>query len=239
MSSSWPASSPARAPSSTHGTSARLALTAAASRRCPSITRKFPSSPSRVTSNGIRTPLPATEAQNSAVRSRSSRTFPGWPTNWATLIRHADSGPPVTLDEWFPTVPVVICEQRPGARGAGLVVVPDGGGHGQDALGDADGDSFEGAAAVGFEVELAFEGVVDRFDELADRLEQGFAVPRLFVFAGRAQQRDAAGGQVGLHLASGEALVGDEGQPGPAEGKLGLDVEHRGQDLAFPDLGVC
>ena len=65
---------------------------------------------------------------------------------------------------------VVVSDQRPGDRSAGLVVVPDRGGHGQDALGDPDGDSFEGAAAVGFEVELAFEGVVDRFDELADGL---------------------------------------------------------------------
>lgn len=95
MSSNWPASSSARVLSSTHGTSASPALTAAASRRCPSITRKLPSSPSRVISNGIRTPLPATEAQNSALRSRSSRTFPGWATSWATLMRHAASGPPV------------------------------------------------------------------------------------------------------------------------------------------------
>ena len=63
---------------------------------------------------------------------------------------------------------MVIGDQRPGDRGAGLVVVPDGGGHGQDALGDADGDALEGAPAVGFEVELALEGVVDRFDQLAD-----------------------------------------------------------------------
>ena len=61
---------------------------------------------------------------------------------------------------------MVVGGQRPGDRGAGLVVVPDGGGHGQDALADADGDAFEGPSAVGFEVELAFEGGVDRFDQL-------------------------------------------------------------------------
>jgi hypothetical protein len=55
---------------------------------------------------------------------------------------------------------VVVGDERPGEGLTGLVVVPDGGGHGQDALGDADGDAFEGPAAVGFEVELAFEGVV-------------------------------------------------------------------------------
>src|SRR5258708_13397935 len=71
---------------------------------------------------------------------------------------------------------VVIGDQRPGDRLPGLVVVPDGGGHGQDALGDPDGDALEGAPAVCFEVELAFEGVVDRLDQLADRSEQRLAV---------------------------------------------------------------
>jgi hypothetical protein len=72
---------------------------------------------------------------------------------------------------------VVISDQGPGDRRAGFVVVPDGGGHGQDPLGDADGNAVEGAPAVGFEIELAFEGVVHRFDQLADGLEQRLAVP--------------------------------------------------------------
>src|SRR5215472_14041501 len=42
---------------------------------------------------------------------------------------------------------VVVGDQRPGDGLAGLVVVPDGSGHGQDALGDADGHAFEGAPA--------------------------------------------------------------------------------------------
>ncbi len=54
---------------------------------------------------------------------------------------------------------MVVGDQRSGDRRAGLVVVPDGGGHGQDPLGDADGDAFEGPPAVGFQVELALGGV--------------------------------------------------------------------------------
>jgi hypothetical protein len=46
------------------------------------------------------------------------------------------------------------------------VVAPDRGGHGQDALGDADGNTRIAALAVVFEVELAFEGVVDRLDQI-------------------------------------------------------------------------
>src|SRR5438128_7154101 len=106
---------------------------------------------------------------------------------------------------------VVVSDQRPGDRLPGVVVVPDGGGHGQDALGDADGDAFEGAPAVGFQVELALESVVDRFDQLADGLQQRLAASGGLVFAGRAQQGDAAAGQVVLGGAAGEALVGDQG----------------------------
>src|SRR5258708_36392434 len=113
---------------------------------------------------------------------------------------------------------VVIGDQRPGDGSPGLVVVPYGGGQGQDELGDADGDAFEGPAAVGFEVELALEGVVDRFDQLADRFEQRLAVAGGLVLAGGPQQGDAGGGQVGFGLAPGEALVGDEDQPGPGGG---------------------
>ena len=39
--------------------------------------------------------------------------------------------------------------------------MPDGRSQGEDALGDAGADAGGGAAAVVFEVELAFEGVVD------------------------------------------------------------------------------
>jgi hypothetical protein len=46
--------------------------------------------------------------------------------------------------------------------------VPDADGYGEQPLGDAGVQAFGGAAAVAFEVELAFEGVVDRFDLLAD-----------------------------------------------------------------------
>src|SRR6516165_9492801 len=97
---------------------------------------------------------------------------------------------------------VVVGDQRPGDRGASLVVVPDGGGQGQDALADADGDAFEGAPTVGLQVELALEGVVHRFDQLADRFEHRLAGPRRLVFAGGPQQGDAAAGRAGRRPAA-------------------------------------
>ena len=60
---------------------------------------------------------------------------------------------------------------------AGVVVMPDRGGQGQDALQDADHHPGGGVAAVPFQVELAFEGLIDRFDGLAQGLEQLSAGP--------------------------------------------------------------
>ena len=73
-------------------------------------------------------------------------------------------------------------------RCAGVVVVPDRCGQCQDALQDAHHDSGGGVAAVSFEVELAFEGLVDRLDGLAQRLEQVRAGAFGLALAGRAQQ---------------------------------------------------
>ena len=61
---------------------------------------------------------------------------------------------------------MVIGDQGSLDRLAGAVVVPDRGGQGEDALHDADPDPGGGVAAVLFEVELTFEGVVDRLDDL-------------------------------------------------------------------------
>jgi len=69
-----------------------------------------------------------------------------------------------------------------------VVVVPDGGGEGEDALPDPGDDACFGASAVLFEVELAFEGVVDRFDDLAQRFEVPGAGAFGFAFAGWAEQ---------------------------------------------------
>ena len=116
---------------------------------------------------------------------------------------------------------MVVGDQRPGDRLPGLVVVPDGGGHRQDALGDPDGHSLEGPSAVGFEVKLAFEGVVDRFDQLADRFEQPLAMTGGLVLAGGPQQGGPAGGQVSFGDPAGEAFVGDQDQAGPVVASWG------------------
>jgi hypothetical protein len=88
--------------------------------------------------------------------------------------------------------------------------VPDRCGEGEDPLADPGGGALDAARAVTFEVELVFEGVVDRFDELADGLEQVLAGPRRTIAVRRAQQGGAAVGQCLVEFAGGVALVGDD-----------------------------
>src|SRR5690242_12783852 len=99
---------------------------------------------------------------------------------------------------------VVIGGQRPLDGLAGSPVVPDGGGHGQQPLGDAGIQAPGGAAAVAFEVELALEGVVDRFDPLPDPADR--PVPGCLVAAVRADQaHPVPGGDQLLEVPPGEA----------------------------------
>ena len=62
--------------------------------------------------------------------------------------------------------------------------MPDRCGQGEDALRDAGTDAGHGLRAVTFEVELALEGVVDRFDDLAQWLEEPLSGSGLLAFAG-------------------------------------------------------
>jgi IS6 family transposase len=82
-----------------------------------------------------------------------------------------------------------LTQQSPISKGPSVVVgdegsqrglvcaleVPYGGGERKEALLHAGGDTGRGACAVSFEVELAFEGVVDRLDDLAEGFRQARA----------------------------------------------------------------
>ena len=120
---------------------------------------------------------------------------------------------------------------------AGAVVVPDDGCQGQDALHDADQDSGRGVPAVLFEVELPFECLVDRFDDLAQWLEELGTGPFWLAFAGRPQQAQACLAQGGFELSAEVVLVPDDELTGPVGGRglAGEDVE---QHLAFVGLGA-
>jgi len=97
-----------------------------------------------------------------------------------------------------------------------VVVVPDRGGQGEDALQDADQHTVAGFAAVVFEVELTFVGIEDRFDGLAQGLEEPGAATVGFALAGRSQQGQARLGQGGLELGAEIVLVPDDDLAGRA-----------------------
>lgn len=89
------------------------------------------------------------------------------------------------------------------------------------------------------QVELALEGVVDRLDQLADRLEQGFSRPWSAVVAvGGPQQADATGCQEAVEFGGDAALVGQDEQTGSVTGQVRFSVDQGGQNLPFVDLGV-
>ncbi|MFF4345911.1 hypothetical protein [Streptomyces sp. NPDC001530] len=57
-------------------------------------------------------------------------------------------------------------------------------------------DAFKGPSAVLFQVELSFEGVVDRLDQLTDLLEHRFAEALPIPLERRPQQLDTKLGEV-------------------------------------------
>src|SRR5262245_42577800 len=111
---------------------------------------------------------------------------------------------------------MIVGDQRPVGLGCGFVVEPDGGGQGQDALQDADDHARYGAAAVAFEVELGFEGLVDRLNDLPQRLEELCARARRLARASGAQQREPLPGEGGFEVLAVVVLVADQHLPGTA-----------------------
>lgn len=73
-----------------------------------------------------------------------------------------------------------------------------------------------------FEVKLPLEGLVDRFDDLSQRLEQGCARPFPFTFTGRPQQLDSMLGQFAFETTAEVVLVADESLSGAFSQKLAL-----------------
>jgi hypothetical protein len=91
-----------------------------------------------------------------------------------------------------------------------------------------------GVASVLFQVELALEGVVDRFDDLPQWCEELGSGPRGLALAGWSQQVQSGVGEFGLEPAA--VVVRDQDLAGPAGGQLGVGVEDPEQGLAFVGL---
>jgi hypothetical protein len=104
-------------------------------------------------------------------------------------------------------------------------------------LHDAGYDTSGCAPWVPFEVKLSLEGLVDRFDDLSQRLEQGCARPFPFTFTGRPQQLDSMLGQFAFDTTAEVVLVADESLSGALSQKLAFGCREVKEGLAFVGLG--
>jgi hypothetical protein len=89
---------------------------------------------------------------------------------------------------------------------------------------------------VSFKVELALEGLVDRLDDLPQRLEQLRSGPLGLALAGRPQQPDVQLGQLLLELAAEVVLVADQRLARTLGGEPRFDGEQVQQRLALIGL---
>ena len=117
-----------------------------------------------------------------------------------------------------------------------VMVVPDSSGEGKESLEHSGDDAARRASTMLFQVELAFQGVVDRFDELAQGLQEPCTRPWWLSGLGRPNQSCVVAGQERLELSRGVALVGQDHLPGTDQ--PGLDLEEVPRNLAFVHLGV-
>ena len=91
-----------------------------------------------------------------------------------------------------------------------MFVVPDGGGECEQALKYACGDAGEAAGCVSFEVELGFEGLVDRLDDLAEGTQEALPGPGWFVLVGGSDEGGTVVAEHGFEFDGSVALVGDD-----------------------------
>ncbi len=109
--------------------------------------------------------------------------------------------------------------------------MPEAGGEGEQALGDAGDQAGHGVGAVSFERELAFDGVEDRFDPIGG-CRRGCRSGRGSSFRSGRRKIAPSSRHQRFELFAGEAFVGDHGVA--VEFDAG---EHLGGDLAFGGVG--
>src|SRR5262249_56540255 len=114
----------------------------------------------------------------------------------------------------------------------------DGGGRGEEGLQDPHGTTRHGAPAVLFEVELAFEGLIDRFDALPYRTQQATTRPCLFTAVRGSHDRDTPVVEPVFGVAVAVALVHHQNQPIRVVEHVRLHTHQVNENLTFVGLGV-
>src|SRR3989442_5411095 len=129
---------------------------------------------------------------------------------------------------------VVVGDQRALVRDADEPVVPDAGRESEQPLSDPHHDAAAGAAAVLFEPELTFEGVVDGLDTLTEPAQLAVALPLTTAIG--PDERGAEFTDEGLELPPGVPLVSDDEQAAPERPP---SRDHGAGDFPGAQLGVC
>lgn len=108
---------------------------------------------------------------------------------------------------------VVVGHERAHDGLAGVPVVPDGGGEGQDSLEDTDQDAVWGVSTMLFKSELPLEGVIDGFNGLADGVQECAAGAWGLALVGGSDHGGVSLAKPCLDGGVAVALVDDEDEP--------------------------
>ena len=128
---------------------------------------------------------------------------------------------------------MVVGDERPQHRLAGVLVVPDGSGEGEHTLPDPGDHPGGRAPTMAFEVELSLEGLVHRLDYLAERLQELTTGTLGLPGHGGADEGDAHLCQQFFELGGAVALVGHEDLAAQARGQGGVGQKKVPEDIAL------
>ena len=90
---------------------------------------------------------------------------------------------------------------------------------------------------MAFEVELGFEGLVDRLDDLAERSQESLSGSQGFFAEGGSDEGDAAGVEFGLEAGRAVSLVGHQDLAGSLAERV-VEFEHCQCGVAFVGFGA-
>src|SRR5664280_1068290 len=133
---------------------------------------------------------------------------------------------------------VVIGDERAQDGLLAVMVVPDGSSESKQSLQHPGHDALGSVSSVSFQVELAFQGFVDRLDELPEGLQEPRTGSRSLAFLGRSDESCALAGKEALELGAGVALVGQDDLARPMAEQIGVDLEEVPGHLPLVDLGI-
>src|SRR5665213_2030689 len=133
---------------------------------------------------------------------------------------------------------VVVGDERAQNGLLTVMVVPDGGGQSQQSLQHPGHHALGSVSSVSLQVQLAFQGLVDRLDELAERLQEPCSGPRSLSSLRRSDESCSPGGQEALELGAGVALVGQDDLARSVGEQILVDLEQVTGHLTLVDLRI-